>query len=115
MVVDISLEWFSEIFINGNIFIMFGRLLQTTNQEYSVESEKISKSFLKQVSGNVLKNYHDMESRFLKWCEMNTWYSHQLSTLQLVHFQEKFEGNSPQNFQHHILKQFLQMFGNQVP
>ena len=79
------------------------------------QGEKISKSLLKQVSGNVLRNYHDMESRFLKWCEMNTWYSHQLSTLQLVHFQEKFEGNSPQNFQHHILKQFLQMFGNQVP
>ena len=115
MVVDISLEWFSEIFASGNIFIMFERLLQTTNQEYSVESEKISKSFLKQVSGNVLNNYHDMERRFLKWCEMNTWYSHQLSTLQLVHFQEKFEGNSLLTFQHHALKKFLQMFGNQIP
>ena len=115
MVVDISLEWFSEIFTNGNIFIMFGRLLQTINQEYSVEKEKISKSFLKQVSENVLKNYHDMESRFLKWCEMNPWYSHQLSTLQLVHFQEKFEGNSLLTFQHNALTKVLQMFGNQVP
>ena len=91
MVVDISLEWFAGIYTNSNIFLLFGRLLQATNQEYSVESEKISKSFLKQVSGNVLKNHSDMESRFLKWCEMNTWYSHQLSILQFV--QEKFEWN----------------------